>query len=153
MKASLVIILQTYLEESTVHFCSSNNWKMNFEWQSRISRASFQLELRYKHPIKSVQWRLKRKVNALDKYTWESLRQRIAVDTTFSILIYSSRFISMRVTRSRLERIISFFGYFTFLAHESQYFSTKITPSPTLNKASWVALTPQVTQNLGFELG
>ena len=43
-------------------------------------------------------------------------------------------------------------AYFTFFAHASQYFSTKITPSPTLNKASWVALRPQVTQNFGFEL-
>ena len=45
-----------------------------------------------------------------------------------------------------------YFAYFTFFAHASQYFSTKITPSPTLNKASWVALRPQVTQNFGFEL-
>jgi len=44
-------------------------------------------------------------------------------------------------------------AHFTFFAHTSQYFSTKITPSPTLNNASWVAFMPQVTQYLGFEFG
>jgi len=44
------------------------------------------------------------------------------------------------------------FDYFVFFTHVSQYFSTRIIPLPTSNKASWVALTPQVTQILGFEL-
>ncbi len=43
-------------------------------------------------------------------------------------------------------------GYFTFLLHTSQHLSIKITPSPTLNRASTVAKLPQLTQNFIFPL-
>jgi hypothetical protein len=37
-------------------------------------------------------------------------------------------------------------------AQVSQYFSTRIAPSPTINNASFVALLPQVIQNFVFPL-
>lgn len=40
----------------------------------------------------------------------------------------------------------------SFSAHVSQYFSTNIAPSPTLNSASLVALLPQVMQNFSLPL-
>lgn len=40
----------------------------------------------------------------------------------------------------------------SFLAHVSQYFSMRVTPSPTSNNASCVAMPPQVMQNLVFPL-
>jgi hypothetical protein len=33
--------------------------------------------------------------------------------------------------------------YFTVFAHVSQYLSIRVTPPPTLNKASWVAMLAQ----------
>ena len=38
----------------------------------------------------------------------------------------------------------------SLLEHVSQYFSMSVTPSPTLNNASCVAIPPQVMQNLVF---
>ena len=43
-------------------------------------------------------------------------------------------------------------GYFIFLLHTSQYLSIKISPSPTLNRASTVAKLPQLTQNFIFPI-
>jgi len=42
--------------------------------------------------------------------------------------------------------------YFTSFAHVSQYFSITITPPPTSNSASVVAIFPQVKQNLFLRL-
>jgi hypothetical protein len=42
--------------------------------------------------------------------------------------------------------------YFTVFAHVSQYLSIRVTPPPTLNRASWVAMLAQFAQNFVLPL-